>query len=346
MISEQEIEKWVDGRKIPSDSEVEEAGQRLDRRLRHMRFRRRMVRGIASGAAVLMLGMGVGLWMLERQPAPSEEVLVQAQPAVHEEPPRVPTLILADGSGVKLHEQTGGETFGDSLSVRMDGQRVVYDTAVHTWEVMYNELVNPAGYISELTLADGTQVVMNAGSRLKYPVEFSGDARRVELSGEAYFHVTKGAKPFEVYIAGSMVRVYGTRFNVRTTCHHTVEAVLVEGKIGFTPGEGRQEVAVSPGQQATYDSAAGTVELNRVDPRHATAWMEKVFRYRDTRLDFILEDIAAWYGVDFKSETDLSGLEITMNLSKQIPIEKVLSFLELMTGCKFKEERGRYVVSR
>lgn len=138
---------------------------------------------------------------------------------------------------------------------------------------------------------------MNAGSRLKYPVEFIGDTRRVELSGEAYFDVTKGSKPFEVHIAGSTVRVYGTRFNVKATRHHTVEAVLVEGKIGFTPGEGHREIAVSPGQQATYSSLTGKVDLQRAETGRAVAWMEGVFRYRETPLNFILEDIAAMFVV-------------------------------------------------
>lgn len=56
---------------------------------------------------------------------------------------------------------------------------------------------------------------MNAGSRLKYPEEFVGDLREVELSGEAYFNVTKSGQPFEVNIDGSKIRVYGTRFNVK-----------------------------------------------------------------------------------------------------------------------------------
>jgi len=68
-----------------------------------------------------------------------------------------------------------------------------------------------------LTLSDGTRVYLNAESRLKYPVVFRGTERVVELSGEAYFKVSKDAlRPFVVKMNGVNVRVLGTSFNVRS----------------------------------------------------------------------------------------------------------------------------------
>lgn len=74
----------------------------------------------------------------------------------------------------------------------------MYDTARTAREIAYNTLIIPAGFTYNVTLADGTEVTLNAGSRLKYPEEFVGDLREVELSGEAYFNVTKSGQPFEV----------------------------------------------------------------------------------------------------------------------------------------------------
>ena len=84
-----------------------------------------------------------------------------------------------------------------------------------------------------LTLSDGTRVYLNAESRLKYPVVFRGTERVVELSGEAYFKVSKDAlRPFVVKMNGVNVRVLGTSFNVRSYADEgQVVTTLVEGKV-------------------------------------------------------------------------------------------------------------------
>lgn len=86
MISEQEIETWLDRQQIPSNNEVEEAGKRFDRRLRRVRFRRRLIRSIASVAAVAAVGVGVWLGWTGGEPSLPEELLVQAEPVKQEVP--------------------------------------------------------------------------------------------------------------------------------------------------------------------------------------------------------------------------------------------------------------------
>ena len=217
------------------------------------------------------------------------------------------------------------------------------DTIPENREIEYNTLVIPAGYTYGITLADGTRVLLNAGSRLKYPVEFLGDSREVKLTGEAYFDVAKSRLPFVVNIDSSKIRVYGTRFNVKGRSQKTVETVLIEGKIGFK-SPGRDEIQVVAGEQVAYNVGSGDIRVKRVDVQYATAWLDNVFRYRDKPLDLVLEDISTWYGVEFEARTELARIEITMNLSKETLIDEVIQFLEEMTNCKFIKERGQYIV--
>ncbi|NJK98206.1 MAG: FecR domain-containing protein, partial [Bacteroidales bacterium] len=63
-------------------------------------------------------------------------------------------------------------------------------------EISYNEISAPPGQIAHLTLSDGTLVYVNSCSSLKYPTTFNAKQRKVFLSGEAYFSVQKGSKPF------------------------------------------------------------------------------------------------------------------------------------------------------
>ena len=341
-----DIEKWLDeGRRVPSDAEVEAAGQRFDARLRAFRFRRRW--GWMSGVAAVAAGIAVAvvaLWPREEEP---RVVPVAEKVVVDEASLTLPTLILADGQPVTLDELAADTTVEDA-DIRGAERRISYagaiaDTLTGRGETRYNTLVIPAGHTYRLTLADGTGVTLNAGSRLRYPVAFTGEAREVELTGEAFFEVTKGERPFVVEVSGAEVRVYGTRFNVKLTKSAIVETVLVEGSIGFRV-TGGEEIRVTPGEQVTYRLASGEVVTRTVDTRYATAWMDGVFRYSDRELDLILDDIAAWYGVTFTSTLDLSRIKLTMNLNKQTPIDEVVAFIALMTDCQITKEREVYTI--
>lgn len=341
MKTEKEINELIDTIKIPSDKEVEAAGLRFDRRLRGMRLRRRLIWGMSSVAAVGLIGI---IFILFWQDDSKHEPVEVAKVIKIDSHVTVPTLILSNGNSVNLKEEKIEMKIQES-NIRVEDNHITYDSVSNIQKVEYNTLVIPAGYTYNVTLADGTRVTLNAGSRLKYPVEFIGEKREVELSGEAYFDVTKSEKPFELSVSGSRIRVYGTQFNVKTSRENTVETVLVEGKIGFR-APGREEVKVVPGEQVSYNAASGNVDVRQVDTRYATAWMDGVFKYQDKKLNLVLEDISAWYGIEFESQTDITMIEVTMNLNKKTPIEEVISFIELMANCKFIKERGHYIVKK
>lgn len=78
-------------------------------------------------------------------------------------------------------------------------------------------------------LADGSVVELKDGSRIV--VEFSEEARRVRLTGEAHFIVAKDpARPFVVAVRGVAIRAVGTAFNVRPDAS-AVEVLVTEGRV-------------------------------------------------------------------------------------------------------------------
>ena len=333
-MTDQELEELLN-MTVPSDKDVEAAGKRFDRRIRRMIWRRRMIGISVSVAAIVTLGIVVTLlW-------PKEDKKNAVKMAKIETPVIVPTLVLPNGNSVNLIEQEIDD-ISPVFKVQETGESAC-DTIPENREIEYNTLVIPAGYTYGITLADGTRVLLNAGSRLKYPVEFLGDSREVKLTGEAYFDVAKSRLPFVVNIDSSKIRVYGTRFNVKGRHQGTVETVLVEGKIGFTPPN-REEIKVESGELVFYDTEVDRVETKKVDTGYAIAWMNGVFKYRDKPLNLVLEDISTWYGVQFDEQVNLKKIEITMSLSKETPIDEVISFLERITDCKFIKERGYYTV--
>ena len=123
----------------------------------------------------------------------------------------------------------------------------------------------PYGEKSKMTLADGTVVWLNAGSVLKYSDKFNERNRKVILSGEAYFEVTKKEKAkFTVQTCGYDVVVKGTKFDVSAYPEDSViTTALMEGIVEIHRGEQRIEMA--PGEFVKLDMATGKITRTRND---------------------------------------------------------------------------------
>ena len=93
------------------------------------------------------------------------------------------------------------------------------------------EVTAPKGGKSELVLADGTKVWLNAGTRLRYQANYGINDRVVYLDGEGYFSVVKNPKkPFIVQTSGLKIKAFGTSFNVKAYAEERiVTTTLVEG---------------------------------------------------------------------------------------------------------------------
>jgi ferric-dicitrate binding protein FerR (iron transport regulator) len=94
-------------------------------------------------------------------------------------------------------------------------------------------VTTPRGGTYQITLPDGSHVWLNAASSVKFPAKFTGNMRRVELSGEAYFEVAKDKeKPFIVESNGQQVEVLGTHFNISAYKDEaSVKTTLLEGSV-------------------------------------------------------------------------------------------------------------------
>ncbi|HEX3006754.1 MAG TPA: FecR domain-containing protein, partial [Bacteroidales bacterium] len=133
---------------------------------------------------------------------------------------------------------------------------VVAKQPVQSSEVVYNEVSSPAGSRSQAVLPDGTKVWLNAGSKIRYPMEFLNGDRQVTLSGEAYFEVSKMKDKRFIVKAGDLaIKVWGTKFNVKAYPEeNTIQTTLVEGSVSIlnTKENKRGETYLQPKQTATY----------------------------------------------------------------------------------------------
>ena len=221
-------------------------------------------------AAVIVLFVSIGIFGLVNEEKQEVENGTVAQ---IEHGSMKAQLVLANGKKVDLRPETNLqlEEVGGTRILTSDN-RVKYSgkdsLAGQPAEVKYNTLIVPRGGEFSLELADGTRVWLNAESRLRYPVVFMGEERKVEMEGEVYFEVAKNReKPFIVTVNGVDIRVLGTSFNV-SAYQEEVVTTLVEGKVQLKRGD--EQVVLSPNQQAEMDKNSGKITMREVNVENLT----------------------------------------------------------------------------
>ena len=166
--------------------------------------------------------------------------------------------------------------------------------AAQSTSVGYKTIKVPERQDYQLTLADGTKVWLNAGTRLTYPEQFTERERVVALSGEAYFEVqSDAAHPFVVEAGNLRTYVTGTKFNVRTYVGEEPKVTLVEGVV--TVEGGGQRVQVAPGEHAVLEETRLYKET--ADLEASLAWHEGMLFFMDASLRDILLAMGQWYNL-------------------------------------------------
>jgi transmembrane sensor len=113
----------------------------------------------------------------------------------------------------------------------------------HAEAVIYNTIESPFGSRAQVYLPDSTYVVLNAGSTLRYPLNFMDTRHRVVLlSGEGFFEVRKNKRSdFAVRVGDIEFTALGTAFNVKAYPEEAlIEATLVEGLLKISRGESQK----------------------------------------------------------------------------------------------------------
>ncbi len=157
-------------------------------------------------------------------------------------------------------------------------------------------------------LPDGSVVTLNSGTKLTFPEKFDDNQRIVELNGEAFFEVEHDKdRPFIVRSNGSIVKVLGTSFNVRTYLEEAMINVAVStGKVSFTSPDDKEAIILSPNQMITYQSGQQGIVVEKVDALDVFGWKDKILYFKNSELKDIIRELERWYGVRIVAKKDFS----------------------------------------
>jgi ferric-dicitrate binding protein FerR (iron transport regulator) len=200
-----------------------------------------------------------------------------------------------------------------------------------------------------VVLADGTRVWLNAVSSLRYPVTFGGGERRVELTGEAYFDVTKNAAaPFRVEVKrssqeGYVVEVLGTAFDINAYSDEDQSSVtLLGGAVRVTQPSGPDQ-SLSPGDQAKIAPGQPIRVIPNADIEAAVAWKNGYFLFHSTDLATILRQAARWYDVEVDVQRRVPT-RFNGDVPRKTPVSDLLKAIELSGDVKFAIEGKKITV--
>lgn len=213
--------------------------------------------------------------------------------------------------------------------------------------ITYSEIYVPKGEDARVFFQDGTEVFLNADTRMRYPDRFGlWKKREVYLDGEAYFNVKSNhRKPFIVHAQNTKVEVLGTSFNVNAYSNNsTVKVVLDEGKTHFQVNA--NSYPMLPGQQIEYDKNTSRTTLrNLMHPSRASLWKQNTLYFYDTPLAEVIKVLERRYDVQFHVNAP-EALEYSYTITtRQADINGILQELHKIAPVRFKAEGNSIVVA-
>ena len=156
-----------------------------------------------------------------------------------------------------------------------------------------NEVATKRGSKSFIKLPDGTQVWLNADSKLTFKENFGDKTREVSLNGEAFFDVFHDAEhPFIIHTGKADVKVLGTTFNIRNyTSEKTMEATLVKGKIEVTLTDRPDEkIIIHPQEKIIISKENNSQPNTKINAKNAVSTVDKVILTTATFKDSLMAE--------------------------------------------------------
>jgi len=301
---------------------------------------------VAKIAAVLLLLISIGgVWyylQTERQSFPMELATSEQL-----EKGRV---ILPDGTINEFEtEQTQiRQTASGKLTINSD-TIAVGDISARTEKQAMAQVIIPYGKRSDITLADGTRIWLNAGSQLSYPVNFTGNSREVYLSGEAFFDVESDpAKPFHVITGDMKIRVTGTRFNVTSYASDpTTQAVLLSGKVSAAKNQRFvRSMELEPGERIVYNKQEDDMEKDLVDVELYASWVNGYLRFDNEPVENIFKKLERYYNKNILTEKLSGQPKFTGKLDLADDLEKVLKNIGFSASFSVDYENDVYLIKQ
>lgn len=238
----------------------------------------------------------------------------------------------------------------------------------------FNEISTNASEKSKIVLADGSQIWINACSRLKYPSDMNSNQIDIYLEGEAYFDLKKiKGRNITVHTSDIDIKVIGTAFNLRNyKDEDIIETTLIRGKVEIERKSGSKDILeLQPSQSASFiknsnknkeekDFAklyishrentdqtrqiaikqhSNMVVAKSINPELLIAWKDGRLSFKNESFENLAKKLEKWYDVKISiMSRELKEARVTGSFNKET-IEQVLKALSYPVPFNYKIEK-------
>ena len=164
---------------------------------------------------------------------------------------------------------------------------------------------------TEFILPDGTNVVLNADSKIKWSDKHFNVSRELTLKGEAFFSVKKGSK-FVIKTKNGSVEILGTQLDVFSR-NDEFRVSCISGKVRVLSNN--QEQIITPGEMAEL-TTKGLIKDTSTNVDESAAWKQGLFYFEDKPVVSIFEELERQFGVSIKYK-NMSNRFITVTFSNK-----------------------------
>jgi len=202
----------------------------------------------------------------------------------------------------------------------------------------------PYGEKKEILLADGSRVVLNSGSVLRYPDSFNDRERKVYLDGEAFFSITqKKDAPFIVGSEKLAVKVLGTEFNMKAYKHDQQSSVSVKnGKVQVETEEMSSKLVA--GDHITLDNYSKDYQKRKIELKSISVWIKGGLTFYETPIEDVVKELTRIYNRTIRFEEGQTFNNFINGEHDNKSIESVLKSIEYTSGIKCRKEKDEFVL--
>lgn len=198
-----------------------------------------------------------------------------------------------------------------------------------------------------ITLSDGTEIRLNANSRIQISQEYGKTGREIDLEGEAYFKVIHDDnKPLVVKTPQAIVKDLGTAFNINAYPEHqNIQVAVTEGKVLLWSNRYTEDQATTlvEGEFAFLDLVTHHIEKNDFGVHNYLSWMNGRLKFNRDPLKDVSRQISNIYDVSIEfSEDSLKNLKLTTDFERG-SLEKILEVISLTLDISYRIEGEKVI---
>lgn len=255
------------------------------------------------------------------------------------------TITLEDGT-IQVLEENGSNILTSKNGLVIGKQhsgKLIYNKNNFSNGLQYNTINVPYGKSFEVQFSDGSTAYLNAGTSIRYPVQFLENYNRtIFVNGEVFLNVSKDkSHPFIVKSNNLDIKVLGTQFNLNSYKDEaTAEVILLEGSVSLqnNTDQFKKTTILKPGQLASITNKSTLIDVREVHAENYIKWITGELVFKNMPFETILKKLERHYNYSIINKNPETN-QIIFNASfGTASIEMILKSLKENYGINYKIE--------